>query len=85
MHFRNDFKTLYNEIEKFLKRDQHRIVDEAKFMTLKKDILDIIKTLFGEGSRQYRVVKLTNSPATVFKVMNHIAASTETRTSAVNM
>lgn len=85
MQFRNDFKTLYSEIEKLLKRDQHHIVNEAKFITLKNEILDVIKTSFGEASRQYRVVKLTNSPATVFKVMNHIAARTETLTSAVNM
>ena len=88
MHFRNEFKSLYSEIEKLLKCDLHQIVGEAKFETLKKEILDVLKTLFGEASREYRVVKLTNSPATVFKVMNHIAARTETLTSiktAVNM
>lgn len=88
MHFQNEFKTLYSEIEKLLKRDQHHIVDESKFITLKDDILGILKTLFGEASREYRVVKLTNSPATVFKVMNHISARTEPLTSiniAVNM
>ncbi|MHB8124844.1 MAG: hypothetical protein ACYDEJ_04225 [Desulfitobacteriaceae bacterium] len=89
MRFRKEFKTLYSEIEKLLKRDQHHIVDEAKFITLRNGILDIVKTLFGETSREYRVLKLTNSPATVIKVMNHIAARTETLTSinniAVNM
>ncbi len=88
MRFRNEFKTLYSEIEKLLKRDQHHIVDESKFSTLKKEILDILRTSFGETSREYRVVKLTNSPVTVFKVMNHISARTETLTSnniAVNM
>ena len=87
MHLRNEFNTLYNEIE-LLKRDQHFIVGEGKFKTLKNEILDILKTLFGETSREYRVVKLTNSPATVFKVMNHIASRTETLISiktAVNM
>ncbi len=84
----HEFKTLHYEIEKLLKRDQHHIVDEAKFKTLKNEILNILKTLFGEASREYRVVKLTNSPATVVKVMNHIAARTEIRTSiniAVNL
>lgn len=88
MHFWNEFKTLYCEIENLLKRDQHHIVDEAKFRTLKNQILDILNNSFGEASREYRVVKLTNSPATVFKVMNHIAARTKTLTSiktAVNM
>lgn len=82
MHFWNEFKPLSSEIEKLLKRDQHHIVDKSKFITLKTEILDILKTLFGETSREYRVVKLTNSPATVFKVMNHIAARNETLTSS---
>ena len=88
MHFQNEFKTLYNEIEKLMKRNQHYNVGEAKFISLKNEILDILKTLFGEASREYRVVKLTNSPTTVFKVMNHISARIETLTSiktAVNM
>ena len=88
MHFQNEFKTLYNEIEKLMKRNQHYNVGEAKFISLKNEILDILKTLFGEASREYRVVKLTNSPATVFKVMNHISARIETLTSiktAVNI
>ncbi|HEY8910941.1 MAG TPA: hypothetical protein VIM51_11775 [Desulfosporosinus sp.] len=81
MHFRNEFKTLYSEIEKLVKYDQHHIVGEGKFNTLKNEILDILKNLFGQESREYRVVKLTSSPTTVFKVMNHIAARTETLTS----
>ena len=87
MHLQNEFTTLYKEIE-LLKRDQHSIVGEGKLVTLKNEILDILKTLFGETSREYRVVKLTNSPATMFKVMNHIASRTETLISiktAVNM
>ena len=88
MRFLNEFKSLYSEIEKLLKRDQHNIVEEPKFITLKKEVLDILKTMFGEMSREYRVVKITNSPATVFKVMNHIAARSDNTTSinvAVNM
>lgn len=85
--FLNEFETLHSEIEKLLK-PTHHITDEVKFETLKKEILDILKALFGEASREYRVVKLTHSPATVFKVMNHVAARAETLTSvkaAVNM
>lgn len=86
MRFQKEFKTLYSEVEKMLKRDQHHIVDEAKFTTLKQEILDVLKAIFGETSREYGVVRLTNSPATVFKVMNHIAARTEARINiAVNM
>lgn len=88
MHFQNEFKTLYSKIEKLSKANQHHIVDEAKFTTLKKEIMEILKTLFGETSREYRIVRFTKSPETVFKVMNHIAARTETLTSiniAVNI
>ncbi len=84
MHFQTEFRALYSEIEKLVKRDQSHIVEQAKFVTLKNEILGILKSLFGEASREYRVVKLTDSPATVFKVMSHIAARTETGI-AVNM
>lgn len=88
MYFCNEFKTLSSEIENLVKRDHHNVVSKAKFKTLKNEILDTLKTLFGEASREYRVVNLTNSPAIVFKVMNHITARTQTLTSvktAVNM
>ena len=85
MKYRNDYKALYSEIEKLMKRDQHQIVDESKFITLKKEILAILKDSFGDTSREYRVVKLTNSAATVAKVMKHIAARPEALTNAVNM
>ena len=88
MYDQNQFKTLYSEIEKLSKSENHDVVGEAEFKTLQNKILDILKTLFGEASREYRVVKLTNSPATVFKVMNHIAARPDTLTrmkTAVNM
>lgn len=82
MRFQNEFKSLSSELGKLLKRDQHHMKDESKFITLKNEILAILKTLFGETSREYRVVKLTNSPATVAKVMNHIVNRTENLTSA---
>ena len=88
MYFNNEFKTLYSQLENLLKGDLNHIVDEEKFKTLKKEILDNLKTLFGDVSREYRVVKLSNSPATVFKVMDHIATRTEVLTNikpAVNM
>ena len=86
MRFQKEFKPLYSEVERLLKRDQHHMVDEAKFITLKKEILVVLKAIFGETSREYGVVRLTNSPATVFKVMNHIAARTEASVNiAVNM
>lgn len=77
MSFQSDFQTLHGEIKKFGKLDQHNISGSNKFSTLKEQVLIVLEGLFGETSREFRVVKLTNSPATVLKVMNHIAARTD--------
>ena len=34
--------------------------------------MDILNVLYGEKSREFRVVNLTSSPSTVVKVVNHI-------------
>ncbi|HWQ43301.1 MAG TPA: hypothetical protein VN456_14880 [Desulfosporosinus sp.] len=46
--------------------------DETTFFAAKGKVLDILNVLYGETSREFRVVKLTISPATVVKVINHI-------------
>lgn len=46
--------------------------DEATFFAAKGKVLDILNVLYGEKSREFRVVKLTCSPGTVVKVVNHI-------------
>ena len=74
MSFQNDFQILHGEIKKLSKLDQHNISGAKKFIVLKEQVLKVLAGFFGETSREYRVVKLTNSPATVLKVMNHIAA-----------
>ncbi|HHY27271.1 MAG TPA: hypothetical protein GX523_11130 [Desulfitobacterium dehalogenans] len=74
MSFQSDFQILHGEIKKLGKLDQHNINGTKKFSVLKDQILTILKASFGETSREYRVVELTNSPATVLKVMNHISA-----------
>lgn len=75
MSFQSDFQILHGEIKKLGKLDQHNI-GSNRFSTLKEQILIVLKGLYGETSREYRVVKLTNSPATIIKVMNYIAART---------
>ncbi|AGA68164.1 hypothetical protein Desdi_0635 [Desulfitobacterium dichloroeliminans LMG P-21439] len=76
MSFQNEFLTLHGEIKKLSKLDQHNFNAESKFSNLKEQVLNVLKALFGETSREYRVVRLTNSPATITKVMNHIANRT---------
>jgi hypothetical protein len=85
MYLRKDLKNYSGEIEKLSKRGQHHIGNDAKFLALKDEILNIMKTSFSETSRHYRIVQLTNSPATVLKVMNHIVARAESLSSAVNL
>ncbi|MGE4272743.1 MAG: hypothetical protein ACRKFN_13875 [Desulfitobacterium sp.] len=76
MSFQNDFLTLHGEIKKLAKLDQHNFNAESKFLNLKEQVLNTLKALFGETSREYRVVKLTNSPATIMKVMSHVTNRT---------
>lgn len=84
MSYENDFQILHEEIKKLGK---HNIYEQAKFASLKEQILGVLKSLYGETSREYRVVRLTKSPATVMKVMNHIAtrAISVNNTLAVNI
>lgn len=79
---KKDFKTLHEEINKLAR---HNIYDQIKFSTLKEQILNHLEEFFGETSREYRVVRLTKSPATVMKVMNHIAARTGKSKLAANI
>lgn len=88
MNYPTAFKTLHGEIKKLGKLDRHNINVEVKFPVLKEQILVVLKGLFGVTSREYRIVKLTNSPATIVKVMDHVANRPNTATSksiAVNI
>lgn len=75
MRFRTEIIRLAAEIEQLLACDQdhYRSGEEKDFFTIKKEILDILSTLYGETSREYRVVKLSSSPTTAVKVLKHIA------------
>jgi len=73
LRFRTEIIRLASEIEQISASDQYRSGEEEKFVKIKRNILDILNTLYGETSREYRVVKLTSSPATAVKVLKHIA------------
>ena len=77
MHFRTEIIRLADEIEQLsASDDQYRSGEEEKFFIIKREILNIFSTLYGETSREYRVLKLTSSPATAVKVLKHIADRT---------
>lgn len=76
MRFRTEIIRLTSEIEQLSATNLYRFGEEEEFVTIKNEILDILRTLYGETSREYRVVKLSSSPATAVKVLKHIAGRT---------
>lgn len=70
--FRSELAKLGQEIEGLWAPKLSGVSDEAVFLAAKGKILAILKGLYGEKSREFRVVKLTGSPATVVKVVKHI-------------
>jgi len=88
LHFRTELLKLSHEIEQLWVPEPRGASDEAKFIATKEKVLDILKKLYGETSREFRVVKLTCSPATVVKVVNHVIRRSDMNspnTMAVNM
>jgi hypothetical protein len=71
-HFRSELAKLGQEIEQLWAPELRGASDEATFFAYKGKVLAILNVLYGEKSREFRVVKLTSSPATVVKVVNHI-------------
>ena len=71
-YFRSELAKLGQEIEQLWAPELCGASDEATFFAAKRKVLDILNVLYGEKSREYRVVKLTSSPATVVKVVNHV-------------
>ncbi|MGB3973201.1 MAG: hypothetical protein WBL58_03455 [Peptococcia bacterium] len=74
MKLTNDFSTLYRAIEEVAKQENHNFKERAKFAALKDEILNYLKSIYGEASREYGMVRFTKTPSTVLKVMNHIAS-----------
>ena len=72
LYFSSELLQLSHEIEQLWVPALRGASDEAKFIRTKGRVLDILKILYGETSREFRVVQLTCSPATVVKVVNHI-------------
>ena len=72
LHFQTELSQLSYEIEELWAPELLGACNEAKFIVPKTKVLNILKVLYGENSREFRVVKLTHSPTTVAKVINHI-------------
>jgi len=72
LHFSTELSQLSYEIEQLCAPELRGACDEARFIAPKGKVLNILKVLYGENSREFRVVKLTCSPATVVKVIHHI-------------
>lgn len=70
--FRSELAQLGQEIEGLWAPKLRGASDEAAFSAAKGKVLAVLNVLYGEESREFRVVKLTGSPATVLKVVNHI-------------
>jgi enhancing lycopene biosynthesis protein 2 len=67
MRFGSEMVKLSGKLEKLAKSGE-----EAALNALKEETLSVLKLLFGETSREYRVVLLTSSPMTIVKVLKHI-------------
>ncbi|MCO1603369.1 hypothetical protein [Desulfosporosinus nitroreducens] len=88
LNFRTELLRLSYEIEQLWVPEPRGANDKAKFIATKEKVLDILKILFGDTSREFRVVKLTCSPATIVKVVNHVIHRSDMNspnTMAVNM
>ncbi|MDQ7095410.1 hypothetical protein REC12_17605 [Desulfosporosinus sp. PR] len=75
-HFSTELSQLSREIKHFPFYDLSSTKDEVKFKDSKEKVLSILKEMYGETSREFRVVELTASPATVVKVVDHILGRT---------
>ena len=72
LHIRSELAKLGQEIEQLWAPELRGASDETTFFAAKGKVLEILNVMYGEKSREFRVVKLTSSPATVVKVVNHI-------------
>lgn len=70
--FYSELAKLGQEIEQLWVPELRGANNEAAFFAAKGKVLAILNVLYGEKSREFRVVKLTSSPATVVKVVKHI-------------
>ena len=77
LHFRSELSKLGQEIEQLCAPELRGASYEATFFTAKGKVLAILNALYGEKSREFRVVKLTSSPATVVKVINHVMSRSD--------
>ncbi|AET69694.1 hypothetical protein Desor_4261 [Desulfosporosinus orientis DSM 765] len=77
LHIRSELAALGQEIEQLWAPELRGVSDETTFFAAKGKVLAILNLLYGEKSREFRVVKLTSSPDTVVKVVNHILSRSD--------
>ncbi|EHQ89627.1 hypothetical protein [Desulfosporosinus youngiae] len=78
--FHSELAKLGQEIEQLCAPELRGANNAAAFFAAKGKVLTILNVLYGEKSREFRVVKLTSSPATVVKVVKHIMDSPDRNT-----
>lgn len=67
-----ELKKLGMDVEKLAASELHGSAKEAKLAAVKNEIVVILRILFGENSREVKVVKQTSSSATIVKVLKHV-------------
>lgn len=77
MHFRKELIQLCSEVEQLMVPYFLCSDTDDRFIAIKKEILGTLRILYGENSREFKVVKLTSLPVTVVKVLKHIVGRTD--------
>lgn len=87
LHHHTELSELALEIEQLSIPHQRCAYNQVKFAAIKEKILAIVREVYGETSREFRVIRLTASPVTVIKVIDHIVSRTQPtpNTKVVNM
>ncbi|MGC7871298.1 hypothetical protein ACPUYX_07160 [Desulfosporosinus sp. SYSU MS00001] len=85
LHSCKELSQLSHEIDRLWVPELRAASDKLTFGAIKEKILEILGDLYGKNSREFRVVKLTNSPATVVKVVNHIIERNDQSSPHINV
>ncbi|UWG95438.1 hypothetical protein LPY66_10920 [Dehalobacter sp. DCM] len=87
MRIWTELNKLCSDVEKLAACDLHGVAKENKLTALKNEIAVILRILFGENSREVKVIRQTTSTATIIKVIKHLDSRrvNDVDTMAVNM
>lgn len=74
MQFQEELRRLCYEVEQYMVTYTYLFCPDAdnRFITKKNEILSILRMLYGENSREFKVVYSTSLPVTVVKVLKHV-------------